>query len=323
MLLRTNSVLIFSTVIFVAACGDNPESTETGGGTTTTTTTTGLGGGTTSTSSTTTSEGGAGGGGTGGVGGTGGTGGSAPFVPPTPFAVPLSAEGPDQLQSVTTAADGDFVAAGFSAAIVGGTRTVTVVKFSASGPDPVFGTGGVASTPLTFVGGSDEIDIATQSDGKIIVSATVANAQNANDRDVAVTRLLPNGALDVAFGTQGILVLNLNDAHDDGMMLVGLDASRSLAVDTDNNIFLHAASRALGTATGGGPRLDTDFVVVKMAPNGTLDTSFGTNGDFRLDIAEVNATPRGLRALPDGSLLVSGYASTPDEGDTPQPVLFK
>jgi uncharacterized delta-60 repeat protein len=242
---------------------------------------------------------------------------------PTPFAVPLSAAGPDQLQSVTSAGDGVFLAAGFAATAVGGPRAVTVVKFTPMGPDATFGMNGVVVTPLLFVGGNDEIDITTQSDGKILVSATVANLVNPNDRDVAVIRLLADGTVDATFGTAGIATLNLNDAHDNGMMLVGMDSSRSIWVDDDDNIFVHAASRGVGTATGGGPRTDTDFTLVKLTPNGAVDTPFADEGVHRLDIAEVNATPRGIKTLADGTIIASGYANTPDVGDTVQAVLYK
>lgn len=242
---------------------------------------------------------------------------------PEPFVVPVSAAGPDQLQSVTAGPNETFYAAGFVAQAVGGPRAVYVVKYTTTGADNSFGTMGVAVTPLLFVGGNDEIDITTQSDGKILVSATVANTTTPTDRDVAVVRLLDDGTVDDTFGTEGVATLNLNDAHDNGMMLVGMDASRSITVDGDDNIFVHAASRALGTAMGGGPRTDTDFTVIKLSPNGTVDATFGEGGQFRLDIGQTNATPRGIKALADGSLLAGGYANTPDAGDTVQPVLYK
>ncbi len=242
---------------------------------------------------------------------------------PEPFAVPVSAAGPDQLQSVTAGPNDTFLAAGFVATAVGGPRSVYVTKYTTTGADNSFGTMGVAVTPLVFVGGSDEIDITTQSDGKILVSATVANAITPTDRDVAVIRLLADGTIDPTFGTAGIATLNLNDAHDNGMMLVGMDGSRSITVDGDDNIFVHANSRALGTAMGGGPRTDTDFTVAKLTPDGAVDATFGEGGQFRLDIAQVNSTPRAIKALADGSLLASGYANTPDVGDTVQAVLYK
>jgi uncharacterized delta-60 repeat protein len=151
----------------------------------------------------------------------------------------------------------------------------------------------------------------------------VASAIDPDDRDIAVIRLLDGGAIDATFGTAGVAVVNLNDAHDDGGMLVALDGARDLAVDGDDNVFVHAYSRGLGDSTLGGPRTDTDFTVVKLTPDGAVDTGFGTDGQHRLDIAEANGTPRGIKALSDGSLLAGGYANTPDVGDTTQVVLYK
>lgn len=247
--------------------------------------------------------------------------GQPPFTPPTPFAVALSPAGPDQLQSATAAPGGKFYAAGFAAQTLAGARFVTVVKYSATGLDPSFGTGGIVTTTLDFKGGADEVDIATQADGKILVSATVASAANPDDRDVAVIRLLDTGEVDRSFGDAGIATINLNDAVTSGTALVGFDAARGLTASAAG-IFVHGISRGRGDATAGGPRLDTDFTVVKLTPGGAVDMTFGTDGQFRLDIAESAATARAIRALDDGKLLAGGYANSPGLGTT-QPVLYK
>jgi len=246
------------------------------------------------------------------------------FVAPTPFAIPLSAAGPDQLQSATAAPDGKFYAAGFAGAAVTGPRFVTVVKYGMTGLDATFGTGGVVTTAVDFRGGADEVDITTQADGKLLVSATVANGANPADRDVAVIRLLANGTLDPTFGTAGVATINLNDAVLNTAtppVLTGLDGARGLTVDT-NGIYVHAGSRALGTVAGGGPRLDTDFTVVRLTDLGVVDTTFATNGQFRLDIQESGANARGIKTLPDGTIIAGGYANSSGLGTT-QAVLYK
>lgn len=247
-----------------------------------------------------------------------------PYVPPAPFAVPISAAGPDQLQSLAPGPDGTFYAAGFSAATVAGVRNVIVVKLTATGLDTTFGGGdGIATTTTEFKGGSDEIDIAVQSTGKIVVSATVANAGNANDRDVAVLRLLDTGEPDPDFGVAGVRVLDLNTAHDNGTMLVGLDSARSIAIGPGDVIFVHALQRGEGTKTGGGPRTDTDFAVTKLSADGAPELAYGGgDGKYLLDITESNATPKGLTAFADGTVIANGYANSPGLG-TVQPVLFK
>lgn len=248
--------------------------------------------------------------------------GGDPFVLPTPIAVRLSTAGPDQLQSATAAPDGKFYAAGFAGAAVTGPRYVTVVKLTTTGLDPTFGTGGVFTSAVEFLGGADEVDVATQPDGKLIVSATVASAANPDDRDIAVLRVNPDGTLDTTFGDNGVRVVDLNTAHDNGTALVGLDASRALAIDPDGRIYLHAVSRGLGDATGGGPRTDTDFTVARLTADGALDTAWGDAGMQRLDIQESNATPRGLRVFADGTVIAGGYANSPGLG-TVQAVLYK
>lgn len=244
------------------------------------------------------------------------------FVPPTPLAVRLSATGPDQLQSATAAPDGKFYAAGFAGAAVTGPRPVTVVRLTATGLDPAFGTNGVFTSTIDFRGGAGEVGIATQPGGKIVVSATVANATDPTDRDIAVLRLDATGALDTTFGVNGVRVIDLNTAHNNGTALVGLDAARGISVDGDGRIYVLANSRGTGTATGGGPRTDTDFTVARLTAEGALDTAWGTGGKHQLDIQESNATPRGLRALGDGTVIVGGYANSPGVGSV-QPVLYK
>lgn len=248
--------------------------------------------------------------------------GPAPFTVPMPFPVPLSATGPDQLQSATAAPEGKFYAAGFTSASPTEPRFVTVVKFSKTGHDPTFGTAGVFTSAVQFAGGSDEIDIATQPGGKIVVSATVGSPTNPLDRDIAVFRLNPNGTLDTTFGTAGISVINLNTSIPSGTTVVGLDASRGIAVDAEGRIYLHAASRGEGLNGGGTPRIDTDFTVARLTANGMLDTGWGTAGKHLLDIQESNATPRALHVLPDGAVIASGYANSPGLG-TVQAVLYK
>jgi uncharacterized delta-60 repeat protein len=246
------------------------------------------------------------------------------YTPPTPFAVPLSAAGPDQLQSVTAGPDNTFIAAGFAAETVAGVRTVVVVKFTTTGPDTTFGGGdGIATTDVVFVGGAGEVGVGTQSDGKIIVTATTVDPDDADDRDIAVLRLNADGTPDVSFDLDGKLTIDLNTGHDNGgATLVGRDGARGVAIGADNSIFILGLARGEGTAMGGGPRLDTDFTVAKLSALGVPDVTFNGDGKAFFDITESDATPRGIRALAGGTVLVGGYANSEGVGST-QPVVFK
>jgi uncharacterized delta-60 repeat protein len=242
-----------------------------------------------------------------------------PFVPPSPFAVVQSASGPDQWQSIAAGPGGTFFAAGYAAASPSATKCVTVARFTSAGAlDTTFGTNGIVTTAVTFGGGSGEIDIALQSTGKLIVSATVADELVAADRDVAVIRLSSDGKIDTTFGVNGIRVVDLNTATD-ATQSAQRDAVHGLAVGTAGEIYLHCAQR------GPAARTDSDFAVVKLTETGALDTAWGTSGKFTLDIGSpsANASPRSLAVLADGSVIASGYANTSVVGNTVQSVLYK
>ena len=249
------------------------------------------------------------------------TDGPLPFVPPTPFGIPLAMMGPDQLMTAAAAPGGMFYVGGFAAQTPTGARLITVARMSTTGPDPTFGTGGVATTALAFVGGGDEIDLVVQPSGKIVVSGTIANVANPLDRDVALLRLNPNGTLDPTFGVAGVRILDLNTAHNTGAALVGLDGARGLATNATGELYLHANSRGEGNNLAGTPRTDTDFTVVKLSVDGAQDLTVAGDGKFTLDLQESGANPRGIDALSDG-VIASGYANSVGVGSV-QPVVYK
>ncbi len=60
--------------------------------------------------------------------------------------------------------------------------------------------------------------------------------------------------------------------------------------------------------------------MVRLLPNGALDTAFGTGGKVTVDIGNANASARSLTLLPDGSLLGAGYMDLNGVGT---PVAYK
>lgn len=243
------------------------------------------------------------------------------FTWPTPQALDIASGGPDQLMAAAPGPSGTFYVAGFAATTPDGTKYVIVGKLGADGLlDTDFGTNGVYTSDVEFKGGSDEIDLVVQSDGKIVVSATVANDVDANDTDVGLFRVDADGALDTTFGDNGFARVDLSTAHDTGTELISNDRSRGLAVGPSDALFLHAIAR-------GEPRTDTDFTVARLSADGELDTTYaGGDGKFQLDFAganaEANATARGLHVLADGSVIAGGYANAPGIGST-QAVLYR
>jgi len=90
------------------------------------------------------------------------------------------------------------------------------------------------------------------------------------DSDFAFIRLMPNGALDPSFGTGGMTILNTTGVAD-GAVENLVDNPRQAISQPDGKIVV--GSYASGSATVGVvPRL------VRLLPNGSLDTAFGTGG---------------------------------------------
>lgn len=248
------------------------------------------------------------------------------WTAPTPFAINVSATGPDQVMSAAPGPNGTFYIAGYTAAnaTAGTAKFIFVAKLTAAGAlDTTFAGGtGIYTSDVELKGGSDEIDIVVQSTGKIVVATTIANDVTATDKDVGVFRVNADGTRDATFAlTTSLSRINLSTAYNDNGTLRALDASRGLALGPNDTLFLHAASRDM--VADAGASIDTDFTVAKLSAEGILDTNYGTTGKTLIDINNKDATVRGIHAFSDGSVLAGGYARTTISNDTAQPVLYR
>ena len=161
--------------------------------------------------------------------------------------------------------------------------------------DPSFGDGGVVTRSLgsgedPFIGG-----IAVQPDGKIVV----AGGSSPGDHGLLLARYLPDGLPDPSFGDGGYVETQ-----------VGVWAfAESIALQPDGKIVV------AGGSYQGDDNVLEEFTLARYNPNGSLDTSFGTDGitntvipeqpEPTLDTPE-SATARTLAVLPDGDLLAAG-----------------
>jgi uncharacterized delta-60 repeat protein len=151
--------------------------------------------------------------------------------------------------------------------------------------DTTFGTGGFFTTNFTQNGAADNA-IAIQSDGKIIVGGLVPLSSGGTT--AALLRLNSNGTLDSSFGTGGIVTSDFS--IDGGAIVFGI------AIQPNGQIVAAAEGGFLDEGSVG--RFNTD---------GSLDTTFGTNGFATSN--SVNSAPGASNAMalqPNGSILVTG-----------------
>ncbi len=141
----------------------------------------------------------------------------------------------------------------------------------------VRGVAGMADTSfgggsfLTRVGTSEDYAqaVAVQPDGKVLVAGSTSSAAGIQ---IAVIRLLRDGALDTSFGTEGRAVVAVGTRDDKAM---------AVAVQPDGKIVVAGLSQQ-GTAAG------YDFALVRLLSTGAVDTAFGNNGRVVTDFGGDN-----------------------------------
>ena len=132
-------------------------------------------------------------------------------------------------------------------------------------PDPTFGTGGTVRYNIQNGGGNA---VAVQADGKVIVGGTKGSSAGLDQ--FVLVRFNVNGTLDIGFGTNGEVrtqIFATNPLHA---------SVKDLIIQPDGKII------AVGNSSRGSFIPPTSYAnevaVVRYNPNGSLDTSFDSDG---------------------------------------------
>jgi uncharacterized delta-60 repeat protein len=176
--------------------------------------------------------------------------------------------------------DGKLVAVGYTN--TGQQEIYAVVRYQTSGiRDWSFG-GGWGFVTTAMDGNSHATGVAIQPDGKIVVGGRCR--YNTSDDEMGFVRYTAAGALDTTFGTGGKL-------------FAGGPRFRALVVQPDGKIV--AGGDKWGPATN-------DVTVYRYQPNGTLDSTFGTNGKVLATFNPNSEYAYALAQQADGKLVVAG-----------------
>jgi uncharacterized delta-60 repeat protein len=155
--------------------------------------------------------------------------------------------------------------------------------------DSEFGTNGIVTTKVG--GDNDQVtSVAIQTDGKIVVAGNVY--KNAGPKySFVVVRYTTNGILDTTFGTNGIATKPL---------ICDSSEVSALAIQSDGKIVV-VGNSAYGTA---------NIFTVRYKMNGTLDSTFGTNGTITTPFSLLTSYAGGIAIQSNENLIVSGSAYT-------------
>lgn len=190
-------------------------------------------------------------------------------------------------------ADGKIIAAGTNYRDFSSNSDFGLARYNSNGTlDTSFGTSGLVSTE--FDGMLDAASsVLLQSDGKIVAVGSASSS--ATFYDFAVVRYLANGQIDTSFGTAGKVRTDFGGAN--------LDIAYSGAIQPDGKII------AAGTTTDrSGSK--TPFGIARYNSNGTLDTTFSSDGRTSVDFGGFLQAAYEVLVQPDGKIVAAGYPNS-------------
>src|SRR5687768_1294987 len=244
---------------------------------------------------------------------------------------------PSTSRDMVVQTDGKIIIVGSSRA--GQNTIITLTRFTAEGGlDDSFGSGGVVTTDLTSLA-DDTQAVALQSNGKIVIAGHVQRivpGQKGWVLDVAVVRYNSNGSLDATFDNDGIVITQfgnftevINDVavQPDGKILVAGSSGSALLLRYNTNGSLDTSFDGDGVAQNApvfvgivnsmalqpdgkillSGHSHTDNIVLRYNSNGTIDTSFDTDG-AAVHTVGTSVTTHGMSLQPDGKILLTGSA---------------
>ena len=219
--------------------------------------------------------------------------------------------GNDFAESVAIQSDGKIVVAGYS--YNGSNDDFALVRYNTDGSlDTSFDSDGKVTTDVGS--GSDVANsVAIQSDGKIVA----AGYSFGNSGDFALVRYNTDGSLDTSFDSDGKVTTEVGS---------GGDVAWSVAIQSDGKIV------AAGYSYNGS---NDDFALVRYNTDGSLDTSFDSDGKVTTDVGSGSDVANSVAIQSDGKIVAAGnskngnyrdfalvrYAGTPPAPPPPVPTL--
>ncbi|MBL7945205.1 MAG: T9SS type A sorting domain-containing protein [Flavobacteriales bacterium] len=148
--------------------------------------------------------------------------------------------------------------------------------------DGSFGSGGEALWAWVNYSHTHGRCIALEPDGKVLVGGWLASP---TESDRFVRRLTAQGELDATYGTGGLVLLDEGDGYTEMV----------------SDILLQSDGKLLVIGSVSTPA-EQRFRVTRLLSDGTIDTSYGTNGNAMGPIVSGTIEPRRGRLQADGKL---------------------
>lgn len=256
----------------------------------------------------------------------------------------------DSAKAVVIQPDGKIIVGGSAGlSTSNGACYFGLIRLNTNGTlDTTFGTAGKTSFPVGVATSSNQDNrihkLALQSDGKILAVGEAYN--DATSEDIAIVRLNTDGSLDTDFSNDGKATVNFGTFEEkalnlridpDGKILMageinddlglvrfyndgGIDTSYGtngkLLTETSEtgysfNYLTAVAFQADGKILALGT-VSSDVAIRRINSDGTIDTTFGTNGKVQTDIDNTSSdsASTGFLIQPDGYIIATSICAT-------------
>jgi uncharacterized delta-60 repeat protein len=198
----------------------------------------------------------------------------------------------DDAFSVLLQTDGKIIAVG-SANNPATYYDFAAVRYLANGSiDTSFGVAGKVSTDFGVAGFDRAQSAALQSDGRI-VAAGFAISQNGGVQNFAVARYTSNGLLDTTFGAGGKNQIDFGSCCQSAY-----------------KVLLQGDGKIITVGYANTESSDSDFLLARLNPRGSLDATFGVSGKVRTSFGDLNGGANGAALQSDGKIVAVGFQAT-------------
>lgn len=192
----------------------------------------------------------------------------------------------DQAFALVLQDDGKIVLAGSTGSVL--LSAFALARYEDDGTlDAGFGTGGLVTTDLA--GPDSALAVALQPDNRIVAAGFSFNGV---DDDIAIVRYFPDGRVDTAFGTNGVITVGFTATDE---------RATGITVQPNSRIVASGFSNVNG---------DFDFLLLRFIADGTPDGSFGTAGVVTTDLQGADDRAQALVLQSDNKIVAVGSTSS-------------
>lgn len=178
-----------------------------------------------------------------------------------------------------------------------GSWNFATARFNANGTiDTTFGTNGYAVTDFGAINGESSTTVEIQNNGAILVGGYMSQ----NSLDVGIVRYFPNGTIDTTFGTNGKFMYNFGTTTIPSTSGMSSDQISAIRVNSAGKIIIGVSTNVNAVADN-----QSKFGFICLNSNGTLDTTFGSNGQKVVDFGGDDAIAN-IRLTSDDKIIATG-----------------